>query len=392
MSKLLMIAPAPVIELSDGSLKLDVKFVDGMRLHVAGWHGPVVCILQRGAAHIPFGATYQRADLDFDLQIVDPGNAIPLAGLQPKDLIFAAADMFEVLHLADPEERPKGTKLIYSIEYDLPTRMRIVSLDRSRNLLRKIRSKLWLLGIEKRRRSAFRQCDGVQANGYPALSAYKDLNANTLVYLDGRMSADLMATPEEQLSRAQHLRSGAPLRLVHSGRLETMKGAQDLVPLANDLRDAKVDFTLDIFGDGSLATEMSRDIADSGLEHVVRMHGAVDFETELVPFTRNNADLFISCHLQSDPSCTYLETLGCGVPIVGYGNDMWKEMAHKSGGGWAVSFGDRGALKTAILQVSETPEMAVAASESGLSFAQQHPFEVEFQKRMAHLRATVEAP
>ena len=35
MPKLLIIAPAPVIELPDGKLRLDVKFVEGMHIHVA---------------------------------------------------------------------------------------------------------------------------------------------------------------------------------------------------------------------------------------------------------------------------------------------------------------------------------------------------------------------
>jgi colanic acid/amylovoran biosynthesis glycosyltransferase len=390
MSRLLMIAPAPVIEQADGSLTLDVKFVEGMRLHVTEWGGPVTCVLQRGNSIIPFGGTYQSSELGFDIQIIDRDEPIPLLDLNANDLIFASADMSEVLHLASPAQRPAGTKIVYSIEYTLPTRLCIVSLDSSRSLIRKLRSKLWLLGAERRRRAAFRQCDGIQANGYPAFTAYKNWNSNTILYLDGRMSKAMMATPEEQTARTDYLRSGKPLRLVHSGRLEPLKGAQDLIPLVKSLLNANVNFTFDIFGDGSLAAGISQDIADIGLGHIVKMHGAVDFESMLVPFMRTNADLFVSCHRQSDPSCTYLETLSCGVPIVGYSNIMWKEMVHRSRAGWAVALGDVGALGEAILKVYLSPEIIVKASERGLDFAMNHPFESEFKKRMAQLRAVIQ--
>lgn len=84
-----------------------------------------------------------------------------------------------------------------------------------------------------------------------------------MLYLDGRMRAAIMATPQEQAARALHIQSDAPLRLVHSGRLEPMKGAQDLIPVAIALRQAGVSFTLDIFGSGSLGADIAKGIADT---------------------------------------------------------------------------------------------------------------------------------
>ncbi len=392
MSRLLMIAPAPVIELSDGKLRLDVKFVEGMNVHVAEWDGPVTCILKRGAEDIPFGATYDRADLDFTLEIIDREAAIDVRDLTANDLIFAGADMYDVLHLAAPEQRPAGTKLVYAIEYDQDTRLRIASLDGKRSFLRKLRSKVWLLNQERRRRAALRGCDGVQANGYPAFSAYSKLNNNTILYLDGRMRHAIMATPQEQAARAVHLQSDAPLRLVHSGRLEPLKGGQDLIPVARALHQAGVNFTLDIFGSGSLGADIAKDIAAAGLGDMVHLHEPVDFETALVPFMRQNADLFLSCHRQSDPSCTYLECLGCGIPVVGYKNAMWQHMAVQSGGGWAVTLGEINALADKISELSGNPAALLKAGELGLEFAKAHAFETEFSKRMTHLADIARAP
>ena len=67
-----------------------------------------------------------------------------------------------------------------------------------------------------------------------------------------RMTPDLFATEAEMRARETLRAAGGPLRLVYSGRLETMKGAQDLLPVARRLIERGVDFTLDIFGTGSL--------------------------------------------------------------------------------------------------------------------------------------------
>lgn len=389
MPKLLMIASAPVIEKDSGKLVLDVKFVEGMRLHVKQWGGPVTCILKRGATDIPFGRAYDPADLGFDLKVISPDIQIAVDSLTGGDLVLAAADMHDVLHLAAPDCRPPGVKLVYAIEYDLNTRMQIVSLDKSRSFLRKARTKLWLLKQERRRRSALRNCDGIQANGYPAFAAYSPLNKQSMMYLDGRMESAVMVTSDEQAARAAYLRSGAPLRIVHSGRLEAMKGGQDLIPVAKALQKSGIDFTLDIFGTGSLDVEIKAAIAAAGLDDIVHMHGPVSFSAALVPFLREGADVFLSCHRQSDPSCTYLESMGCGIPIVGYQNSMWRALAECSGGGWAVPVGKVEAIANHIAKLDENRELLIEAGKQGARFAKSHDFETELSKRMTHLRGFV---
>jgi colanic acid/amylovoran biosynthesis glycosyltransferase len=389
MPRLLMIAPAPVIEKGAGKLTLDVKFVEGMRIHVEQWDGPVTCILKRGATDIPFGMTYDSTDLGFDLEVISSDDPITVDGLQNNDLIFAGADMHDVLHLASPNHRPPGTKLVYSIEYDLDTRMQIASLDKTRSLLRKFRTKIWLVNQERRLRTALRNCDGIQANGYPAFAAYSSLNKHSMLYLDGRMENAAMATPDEQSARAVYLKSGAPLRIVHSGRLEPMKGGQDIIPVAKALRKSGINFTLDIFGSGSLTSEIEASITTAGLSDVVHMHGAVNFNERLVPFFRQNADLFLSCHLQSDPSCTYLESMGCGIPVAGYQNKMLKTLAKKSGGGWAVPVGKVGDIADQIAKLDSDRMLLIKAGQQGLEFAKKHSFQAEFHKRMKHLSGFV---
>ncbi|MDO8882488.1 MAG: glycosyltransferase [Pseudotabrizicola sp.] len=374
MPHLLMLAPAPVIRLPDGRLRLDVKYVEGMRAHQALWDGTLSAVVWEGASSVPFGAEYAPWDLGFDLIVLPAGATLPAT---QADLIAAPADMAEALALV------RGpVPVVFVVEYTIGTRLRIVALDRDRGVARKSWSALWNLWMEARRRMAFRRAAGVQCNGYPAFDAYAGLNTRTMLYLDGRMRAGMMATPEDMAAKAAHQ---GPLRLVHSGRLEPMKGAQDLIPIAQALVAAGVDFTLDVFGTGALEAELQADA--KGLQGRLRLHDPVDFETVLVPWMRANADLFLSCHRQADPSCTYLESLGCGVPVVGYANEMWGRMVDASGAGWAVPLGDRQALTRQIALAAQDRGALTAAANAGLSFAQAHGFDDEFSKRMAHFAA-----
>lgn len=388
MARLLIIASAPVMAAGAGQWRLDTKFVEGMRLHRELWQEPVDALLWQGVGPIPFGADYAEADLGFGLTVLGPGEPVTSALLAPYGVVSASADMMGVWGLPDLC-RAEGAKLVYAIENTLETRLRIIALDRDRGLLRKARSALWTLGQERQKRAAFRRADGVQANGFPALAAYRALNRNTMIYLDNRMLPAMMATPPEMAARAAYLASAGPLRLVHSGRLETMKGAQDVVPVAVELRALGVDFTLDIYGTGSLEAEMATGITRHGLQGQVRLHGPVDFATVLVPWLRQNADLFLSCHRQADPSCTYLESIGCGLPVVGYANAMLAALVRDSKTGWTVPMGDIAALAARVATLAQDRAAVTVHAARGLTYAQSHDFRTEFVGRMDHLAATL---
>jgi glycosyltransferase involved in cell wall biosynthesis len=218
------------------------------------------------------------------------------------------------------------------------------------------------------------------------------MNANTMMYLDNRIGENLLATENEMEARQQRLLNGAPLRLVHSGRLEHLKGSQDLIPIARRLAAKGVDFTLDIFGTGSLEDEIRKGIAEQGLQETVRLNGIVDFESELVPFARQHADIYLSCHRQSDPSCTYIESMGCGLAVIGYANRMWSALCEDSHAGWIAPLGNRNALADAIAEAASDRMRLASYCRAARRFADKHSFEREFTRRIEHLRFLQKEP
>lgn len=382
MSRLAMFSPAPVIETGD-AIRLDAKFVDGMALHCAEWPGPVRCYLWRGNHSIPFGTEVKADELGFELVLLDSGEVPTAQHLDGVDVILASADDHRTLSLADIA-RQSGAKIVYSIEYTLGIRLTILRIDQRGAPLRQLRGAMWHLKQERRRRRAFRTADGLQINGYPAEDAYAGMNRNSLTYLDGRVTPDLMATQSDMETRRRHLRSGAPLRLIHSGRLEPMKGAGDLMQVMHTLRRSGVDATLDIYGTGSACQSILDEIA--GFDGSVRLHDPVDFNDVLVKVNRQEADVFLSCHPQSDPSCSYLEAMGGGLSVVGYGNHMWRRLAAESGGGLVAPLGDPAALAQEIARFDRDRGLLIESCDRALDFARKHDFSTEFKRRMAHLR------
>jgi glycosyltransferase involved in cell wall biosynthesis len=382
MARILMIAPAPVIE-TGGRVRLDVKFVEGMRVQQAHWPSRITCLLRRGAPSIPFGRDYDPADLPFDLVLLDPAEPIEARHLAGTDLVYASGDDFRCLGLTElvmPDQ-----KIVYVIEYTDETRRQILDLDRDRGPLGRLKGRIWLRRQEARRRRDFRAAHGLQSNGYPAHDLYGPMCRDSLLYLDGRMTPGLFATEAEMAAREAYRATGAPLRLVYSGRLEAMKGAQDLVPVARRLTERGVDFTLDIFGTGALQPELARGIDSLPEPQRVRLRGVVDFETELVPFTRRNADIFLGCHRQSDPSCTYIEAMGCGVAVASYDNRMWQRLNGEAQAGWGAPLGDVQALADRIADLARDPAAITRCSRNAWAFSRAHGFQPEFQRRMEHL-------
>lgn len=387
MTKLLIISSAPVV--SDGQkIFLDIKFYEGILFYCRNWDGSVTVISETQTEKYPFGDFYDRAALPFEVRTMRKYQSVQAADILGFDIVMCSGDSHKFFHVSKLC-RAAGVPLVYMIENILETRLQIVWLDHDRGLLHRLYSMMWLLWQERKRREAFRMASGLEANGYPAFEAYSALNENSILYLDNRTEKDMFATAAERAARRVHILCGGKLRLIHSGRLEPLKGSQDLVPIAKELARHNIDFELNIFGTGSLEEQIRRDATMAGVQDRVLLHGAVDFRTELVPFTRQNADIFLSCHRQSDPSCTYLEAMGCGVPILGYANRMWSALCRESNAGWVRPLGKPLLLAQEILRLDKARSEIADASDHAFQMAELHGFGLEFGRRVDHLRELV---
>ena len=380
---LTLIPSAPVW--SDGdSLVFDRKFHDGLLQYVAAWPGRVRCLAWRSATPLPgFGTVRARAaELPCGIELLNEHETITGAHLAPATVVLAAADDHRQLHVA-ALCRALGIGCAYVIEYIPETRHQINRLE-APNLVTRWRRGFFLRGRERARRAALDACDGLHANGTPAHDAYQG-HGNCLLYFDTRMGRRSLIAGDALEARLATLQQPRPLRLVYSGRLIAMKGADHLVDVAARLHARGVACEWTIYGAGELDSLMRAQVRRRGLANVVRMPGAVDFDAELIPAIQSRCDLYVMLHRQSDPSCTYLETLSCGIPIVGYDNRALGGLLRLADVGQRVPMDDIDGVVDALTRLDADRGAIARMSRAALAFARGHAFEDTFQRRVDHL-------
>jgi colanic acid/amylovoran biosynthesis glycosyltransferase len=368
-------------ELPDGRVELTQKFVDGMRAMARGWPGEMVAVLApRGGVRDTNldQKPWHRHELPFTLVIKDPRDPDVARTLEGAAVAIISTDFrhVDVAHAA----HAAGVPYVMVAEYSLRTRLQIAAVEEE-HVDKRARRMIWETLEEARQRKVVSGAAGLQCNGTPIYDSWSKLNKHPILYFDTRVTKDMLAGADDADRRGR----ARELQLAFSGRLITMKGVMHLVDIARALRELGTRFQLHVFGDGPLKDPMQDRIVDAGLERHVLMEGVLPFP-ELMKKLRDDIDLFVCPHVQGDPSCTYLETLSCGVPIAGYANDAWKGLCKRSESGFASPLGDARALAALIAELDRSRDNLRAAAAQAVRFASAHTFELTFARRLAHVR------
>lgn len=382
-NKTLLICPSVGIWQKNGEFYFDQKFYEGMKTYKKYWLGKIKLLIRIETNTAPDFGMVKYSDNSNDLfetLIINQNDPIQLAHLQNVDVVLASADDFRQVNLAKLCKVAK-VKCIYVLENTLKTRLQITLLSKS-TIWKKCKSIIWLARQELKLRNALSISDGLQKNGTPGFGEYSKLVKQSLLYFDTRNTDEMLISKTLLNSRLINLDTTAPLRLCFSGRLISIKGVEDLIEVANELQNRKVSFHLNIFGSGDLEKQLKSKIEIYNLQHNVFLRGAVDYETKLVPYVKSNVDLFVCCHKQGDPSCTYLETYACGVPIIGYANEAHKGIIDKEDVGWVTKNGSIKKLAKEIEHLNNNRHLIKLKSNAALIFSEKHTFEKTFERRI----------
>ncbi|MDJ0729719.1 MAG: glycosyltransferase family 4 protein [Crocosphaera sp.] len=370
---------------SNNEVVITRKFLDGVLLYQEMWDGELIVLMQESSekSNNLDNIDVNINNLPFILKIVDFKDINKLVSNFNTNSVVGAGASFEQNHIGYLCKKD-NIPCVYGTEYSLKTRKQIIEATVNNPLLR-FRRYLWQNNQERKQRQAISIASGVQCNGTPTYEDYRSINSNALLYFDTRISEDLLANEETVEHKFQAYSQQKKLRLLFSGRLIKMKGADHLLKVAQELRKLKVDYKMYICGDGELRSAMENQITEQQLSDYVEMMGILDFKTELVPFVQKEIDLFVCCHRQGDPSCTYLETMSCGVPIVGYDNEAFTGIVNYSGSGWFVEMNQPDLVAQKIAYLNHNRQELKVMSLKALDFAKQHTFEKTFSRRITHL-------
>ncbi len=368
-----------------GKITLTRKALSGLEQFASHWPGEITLFLKT----VP--ASNTRKDLDFievapqdlpcQVTLRQDDSQLEAKALGQFDLIYLTPNYKAVHSSVCRSQAP----FVYLAENPLPTRLQMLKETQRNPIGYAFRS--WREArYEKYLLKHFMAAKGIQCNGTPAYEAYRSLTPNPLLFFDGRIDRSHVVGGEELAKRLDRLKTPShTLQLAFSGRLIEIKGVSFLPEVGAALRGLGVPFSMKIFGDGPLGKEVAASISSLGLSEQLKLMGTVDFEDALLPQLSTETDLFVCCHLQGDPSCTYLETLACGVPIVGFSNTALEGMAELSPALHGTPIGDAQALAQRIAHLYRDRDLIRSSSQAAREFALKHTMEATFKARAQHL-------
>lgn len=376
----------------NGVFRVDRKFHVGMQAYVRSVNAPILAVHPQSAPGAPVmdAVEVPCAELGYEVMVLKTDKSMrPLAG--ERDRLRTAIQQSRLVYggsLGSAEMAGRlGVPYVLAREYDLQTEIFVATSQVSSKLRRGVRAVRCTLRYA-RDIPIIHGAAQLHCNGYPIFDETKWFNNKRLLYLDSRMSAELVIAQDELRARLAG-RAGRPLRLLYSGRYEPMKGADDVVRVALACIRRGMDVEMHCYGQGSLRDEMRRLAAQAPQSGRIVVHDTIPFP-DLVVLSRT-FDLFVCCHLQNDPSCTYLESLGCGLPIVGYGNRMWRRLSGESSAGFWSPSGDPEGVADSVQKLLADPKAIDTMSMRAREFALDHTFEREFALRIDALNCALSA-
>lgn len=375
----------------DGTVVVTKKFHEGVLRNLEEWNGPIRVLMERASSESTNldNLPVLPRSLPYELRLVESfrDHRALAAHLRDASVVLGTIGWQQsgLSRLCNE----LGVASLYCTEYTLKTRLQIVQAELDAQVP-KTRKFLFEVNQERRNQLALRIATGVQCNGTPTYEIYRWLNRSPHLYFDNRIARDAQIRDEALERRLARLDEAKRLRLAFSGRLDPMKGAHHLPVVAEELSRLGVDFELSICGGGQLAERIEGEIQRLGLQDHVHMKGVLPFHEGLLPFMKQEVDLFVCTHVQGDPSCTYVETFGCGVPMVGFDNEAFAGIVRRSDVGRVVPLGDAAGMAREVARLDRNRGELKWASRTALAFARRHTFEQMVKGRVDHMRSCVE--
>lgn len=162
--------------------------------------------------------------------------------------------------------------------------------------------------------------------------------------------------------------AGEPLRLFSCGRLNVVKGHQDLIEAIQALRDKGIDVRLDIAGEddsgGSGFRSVLQDkVNEMGLEDRVTLLGAISAEE--VRRYLLNAHIFALASWHEPLGVAYMEAMACEVPTIGTNAGGVPELIRDGVDGVMVKPKSPENLAAAIQLLAQNPKDAMRLGKAG---------------------------
>lgn len=273
----------------------------------------------------------------------------------------------------------QSVPVVYSVENTLKTRLDIYYSQSNLSFLDKARIYVGEIKHEKRFKQTIRKAAGIEINGDGAFTHYGRINPHTIRYYDHRIyQHDL-----DNVQLPKHPKNGSVLTVAFSGRWIAIKGTDLFLEIAAQTYALNPDIQFVIMGDGEYRN-LVQEYRYPNLQNL----GFVKFDPEWKKYVRDYVDIMLLPHRQSDPSCTYFESLGMGVPVAGFSNDTLTPLV-KQGMGWEFSRFDVSAAAQKIVELNRDYALVTQRALRAHKFMSDKSFEKTSRMRAEHMMNVV---
>lgn len=198
-----------------------------------------------------------------------------------------------------------------------------------------------------------------------------EMQADLAADLPARLMIQPMGVDTEVLAPAGPyvpVRPGAPLRIFSCGRLNIVKGHQDLMAAMRLLLDQGREVQLAIAGEDDAGGSgyrhvLAARITELGLQDNVRLLGAIDAET--VKAQIQAAHIFALASWHEPLGVALMEAMSCAIPTIGTDAGGVPELIRDGIDGVLVPPKDPAAMAAAITALAEHPARATALAAAG---------------------------
>ncbi len=376
-----LVVVLPSVPVAEGKVQLTDKTLTGLRGFVDRWPGRVTAVGPGVKTDVAgnLGLQWYRPEA-LGLDVLH-GNTIELVRQLSPDVLHLSLAVRErpLLDLGLPTVVFGENPALERLRYALPTSRRT---DRPRMVAGAVRQELTQRDMVQRA-SAF-ACNGWNAWRWYERLARRTHDHEPLLVFDSRISLDRVAQARARV--AEMPSRAAPLRLGFSGRLHPAKGPDLAVAASRELDARGVPHTLTIFGTGPMEADLRRSAGPS-----VHFAGEVAFDPVWIDRVADEIDVMVLPHTQGDPSGTYLESAGLGVPVLGVKNAALSGFAREAGFAWVARDRTGAALADVVERLSGDRVEVHRAARAGVRFAEAHAFEKAFDARVHQLVRVADA-
>ena len=199
----------------------------------------------------------------------------------------------------------------------------------------------------------------------------RELTAELGAALPARLPVRPMGVDPDEMKRDapyEPPRPGAPIRLFSCGRLNVVKGHQDLMQAVRLLLDQGLQVELDIAGeddDGGAGfhAELQAHLEALNLQEHVRLLGAIDAGQVRAHLLA--ADIFVLASWHEPLGVAYMEAMSCEVPTIGTAAGGVPELIRFGIDGLLVPPKQPDLLAEAIARIARDPALARRLSQAG---------------------------